>query len=116
MRRVVDLLAVSTGWGAWLIASPFKPAIDAIEDLLINWLINRGLIIIDIGLVLVDGKISQSKLDAALDSAFEKLKVGRDKISPEEGAKIDADTTQAFDEFADVHASNSVSDLRNTPI
>ncbi len=107
VRRVIELLAVSTTWGAWLIASPFKPAIDAIENLIINWLVNRGLIIIDIDLVMIDGKVNQSKLDSALDLAFEKLKVGRDKISPTEGAKIDAETTEAFDQFADVHAADS---------
>lgn len=107
VRRSIELLAASTTFGAWLIASPFKPVIDAIENLIINWLVNRGLIIIDIGAVMVEGKVNQSKLDAALDAAFEKMKVGRDKITPEEGAKIDAETTQAFDQFADVNATNA---------
>lgn len=105
MERLIDALLAGTAWGAWLVASPFKPAVDALEGLIINWLANRGLIVIDVGLVLIDGKVSQGKLDAALDSAFEKLKVGRDKITPAQGAKIDADTTKAFDEFADIPMS-----------
>lgn len=106
VRKAVDVLIAGTTWGAWIIASPFKPAIDAVEDLLINYLTNRGLIVINVGDVMVEGKINQIKLDNALDSAFEKLKVGRDKITPEEGAKIDAETDAAFDQFADVNASD----------
>lgn len=105
VRAAITVLAASTTWGAWLIASPFQPVIAALEDLAINWLVNRGLIIIDVGAVMIEGKINQEKLDSALDAAFTRLQVGRDKISPEEGAKIDAETTQAFDQFADVNAS-----------
>ncbi len=115
VRRTFEVLLASSSWGVWLLASPFKPAIDALENLCINWLVNRGLIIIDIGLVMVDGAINQSKLDNALDNAFEKLKVGRDKITPAEGAKIDAETTEAFDQFADVHA-NGVSNVSSPSI
>jgi hypothetical protein len=93
-----------------LVASPFKPAIDVIEDLVTNWLINRGLIVIDIGAVMIEGKVDQALLDNALDLAFEKLKVGRDKITPQEGSKIDAETTQAFDQFADIHSTNPDND------
>lgn len=105
-RFAIDAALATTGWGAAIIASPFKPVFDYIEGLAVNWLTNRGLIVIDVGAVLIDGKINQTKLDNALDSAFEKMKVGRDKITPAEGAKIDAETDAAFDQFADVNATN----------
>lgn len=107
VRKTFEVLIAGTSWGAWIIASPFKPALDAIENLLINYLVNRGLIIINVGAVMVDGKINQSRLDNALDAAFEKMKIGRDKITPEQGAQIDADTDAAFDDFADVHATDA---------
>jgi hypothetical protein len=110
-ERLIDALLAGTGWGAWLLASPFMPAIRVIEGLLINYLTNRGLIIIDVAAVIVNGKIDEARLTSALNSAFEKLKVGRDKITPAEGAKIDAETTEAFDEFADVPMANGVSNV-----
>jgi hypothetical protein len=120
VRRVFDIFAATTSFGAWLVASPFKPAIDVIEDLVTNWLINRGLIVIDIGAVMIEGKVDQALLDNALDLAFEKLKVGRDKITPQEGSKIDAETTQAFDQFADIHSTNpdndGVPNVSSTPL
>lgn len=108
---LIDALIAGTGWGAWILASPFRPIIAAIRDLVVNFLVNRGLIVIDVAAVLVNGKINESKLTDALNSAFEKLKVGRDKITPEEGAKIDAETTEAFDQFADVPMADGVSNL-----
>lgn len=105
VRAAFTALAAGTTWGAWLIASPFAPAITAIENALINYLVNRGLIIIDIGAVMVNGVVKQDLLDNAIDAAITKLKVGRDKITPAQGAQIDADTTAAFDNFADVNAA-----------
>lgn len=110
-ERLIDALLVGTTWGAWLVASPFMPAVRIIEGLLINYLTNRGLIIIDVAGVLINGKIDEAKLTDALNSAFDKLKVGRDKITPAEGAKIDAETTAAFDQFADVPMADGVSNV-----
>lgn len=92
------------------------PAVRMLEGLLINYLTNRGLIVIDVAAVLINGKIDEARLTSALNSAFEKLKVGHDKITPAEGAKIDAETDAAFDEFADVNATNSLRELPTPPI
>lgn len=115
-ERLIDVLIAGTGWGAWLLASPFMPAVRMLEGLLINYLTNRGLIVIDVAAVLINGKIDEARLTSALNSAFEKLKVGHDKITPAEGAKIDAETDAAFDEFADVNATNSLRELPTPPI
>lgn len=106
-RAAIDAILTGTTWGVWLLKSPFKGAVDAIEDAAINWLTNRGLIWINVGAVLIDGKVDEDKLNSALDSAFDKLKIGRDKITPEQGAKIDAETDVAFDKFADVPTPGS---------
>jgi hypothetical protein len=107
----INTLLAATSWGAWLLASPFRPALNILEGLAVTWLTNRGLIVFNVGAVLVNGKVNQVKLDNALDSAFDKLKVGRDKITPAEGAKIDADTDAAFDQFADVPVNDGVLDI-----
>lgn len=115
-RLIINGVISGTGWGAALLAGPFKPLVIMFENAMTNWLTNRGLIIINIGAVLVNGVVNQVKLDNALDSAFEKLKVGRDKITPQAGAKIDEETDAAFDQFADVHATNELRKLPTSPI
>lgn len=111
----INALLATTGWGAWLLASPFRIVLDTVEGLAVNWLTNRGLIIFNVGDVLVNGVVNEEKLSATLDSAFDQMKVGRDKITPAQGAKIDAETDAAFDQFADVNATagtdNSLPDL-----
>lgn len=103
----VNTLLASTSWGVWLLASPFKPVLQALEDAAVNFLVNRGLIIIDIGAVVVDGQINEDNFNTALTNAFNQLRNGRDQITPTQGAKIDADTTAAFDKFADVNATDA---------
>lgn len=104
----IRLAIAGTGWGAALLASPFYFLVDLVEGLAVNWLANRGLIVFNVGDVLVDGVISEAKLTNALNKAFDKMKVGRENITPAEGAKIDAETTEVFDEFADLPMANGV--------
>jgi hypothetical protein len=112
---IIDALIAGTGWGAWLLASPFKPVINALRDLLINFLVNRGIILINIGLNIVDGVVDQKALDDALDAGIKRVMQGRDKITPAEGKKIDDDVRAAFDRDADLGASG-VSQLPGPPI
>lgn len=110
-RALINSIVIGTSWGAALLASPFKPAWDVFLDFILNYFANRGLIVFNVTAVIVDGKIDEAKLTSSLNSAFERLKIGRDKITPEEGAKIDAEVTEAFDQFADVPMADGVSDV-----
>ncbi len=105
----IDALLAGTSWGAWILASPFKIVIQPIRDLIVNFLVNRGLIILNVGAVIVDGVVDQKKLDAAIDDGIKKVMQGRDKITPAEGKKIDDAVREAFDNDADLGATNSVS-------
>lgn len=98
----------ATSWGAWLLASPFRPALDAIEGLIINYLANRGLVVLDVGYFMVDGKIDQKRLDDALTKGLQRVQQGRDKITAAEGKAIDDEVREAFDADADLGISNSV--------
>ncbi len=116
-RVAIDAILAGTSWGAWILASPFKPVIGAAEDLITNYLANQGLIILNIGAVIIDGAVDQAKLDAALSAGILKVRQGRDKITPTEGAKIDADVVQAFDNDADLGATNArVSDVSSASL
>jgi hypothetical protein len=105
---LVDGLVAGTGWGAWLLASPFKPVVNYLRDLLINYLANRGIILLNIGVNIVDGVIDQKKMDAALDDGIRRVMQGRDKISPADGKAIDDKVRKAFDDNADLGADNGM--------
>lgn len=105
MGRLIDGLLIGTKWGAWLLASPFKPVIDKLRDMLVNYLANRGLIILNIGANIVDGVLDQKALDRALDEGIRKVMQGRDKITPAEGRAIDDKVREAFDKNADIDAT-----------
>jgi hypothetical protein len=104
--RLIDGVLAGTSWGAWLLASPFRPLIDIAKNLAINWLVNHGLIILNVGANIIDGKIDQDVLDQALTDALQKLQIGRDKITPEQGKAIDDEVIQAFDRDADINSAN----------
>lgn len=114
--KAIDLLLASTTWGAWILASPFKPVITAAENLLTNFLANRGLILLNIGEIMVEGVVDQTKLDDALDAGIKRVQQGRDKITPAEGAKIDQDVVDAFDRDVDLGATDSVPDVPSAPV
>lgn len=92
--KALSLALSSTAWGAWLIASPFKLVVDAFAEQLANWLANRGLIIINVGAIIVEGEIDQKKFDSAMEEGLAKLKIPG--ISDAEKAKIDQKVIDAI--------------------
>lgn len=103
--RLIDGLIAGTAWGAWLLASPFKPLVAYARDLLVNYLANRGIIILNVGVNIVDGVLDQKAMDDALDAGIRRVMQGRDKITPAEGQAIDDKVRKAFDENADLGAT-----------
>lgn len=112
MGATIDALLATTSWGLWLLTSPFKPVITMLENLVVNYLANKGIILINIGVNIVDGVLDQKALDEALDDGIKRVMQGRDKISPEEGKAIDDKVREAFDKDADLDAvADGVSNL-----
>ena len=88
----------STSWGLSLIKSPFNPLIDLILGQLVEFLADKGLIIINIGVIYVDGHIDQKKFDEAFNIALEKVKIPN--LTPQEQEAIDEKVKNAFRDFA----------------
>lgn len=107
MGRLIDGLLASTGWGAAILASPFKPVVDYAESLLVNYLANEGLIILNVGVNIVDGVMDQAAMDRALDEGIRKVTQGRDKLTPKEGKIIDDKVRKTFDQNADLDVTDS---------
>lgn len=101
----INALLITTSWGAWLLASPFNLVIQALENAAVNWLANRGLIVLNVGAIIIDGAIDQSALDSAIGTALQQLQTGN--VTPSEGKAIDDSIRQAFDKAADVGATNA---------
>lgn len=103
----INAILATTSWGAWLLASPFNLALTAAENAAVNFLVNRGLIVLNIGAIMVDGKIDQAALDGAMNDAITKLQQGRSSVTPAQGQAIDQEVQDAFDKDADLGASNN---------
>lgn len=103
----LNLLLAATTWGAWLIASPFMPAVTIAEGWVVNWLANHGLIILNVGVNIIDGVLDQAAMDKALDAGIKRVMQGRDKITPAEGKSIDDKVREAFDKDIDLGATNA---------
>jgi hypothetical protein len=69
----INAILAGTTWGAWLIASPFLPLLDYAEGWLVEYLANKGLLIINLGIFYVEGKIDQSRFDSAFDEALKAI-------------------------------------------
>jgi hypothetical protein len=89
---------VTTSWGAYIIASPFKPLVDIVLKYLVEWLANKGLIIINLAVIYIDGKIDQKEFDKAMNEALEKIKTPN--MTEAEKELIDEKVRKAFREFA----------------
>ncbi len=106
MGRLIDGLLLMAGWGTWLLASPLKPVVNILRDMLVNFLANQGLIILNIGANIIDGKLDQNALDLALQEGLRRVMQGRDKITEAQGKAIDDRVRKAFDENADLGATD----------
>lgn len=101
----LNALLAATGWGAWLLASPLRPLLNLVEEWSINFLANRGLIVLNIGEIWIDGKLDQMALDRALEDGLRRVEQGRSTITPAEGQAIDDKVREAFDRDVDLPVS-----------
>lgn len=97
----VGLKAVlaSFTWGAWLIKSPFSAMLDWVDELLVNYLANKGLIVLNLGADWANGEIDENNFTKAFADGLKQVLLGRDKLTPEQGKAIDDAVIKAADKF-----------------
>lgn len=100
----INLALAATGWGAWLLASPFRPLVLKIEEWAAEWLANRGLLILNLGAFYVEGVLDQAAFDQAMDEGLEKIKIPG--LSEEEKWAIDEKVVQAMRNFGRITRNN----------
>lgn len=94
--------------GLWLKRIPVLGEILelALEELS-NFLANKGLIVINVGAIIVEGKFDQIGFDKAIEDGLNKIRtVGRDKLTPAQGKAIDDAVIAALDKFGAVTRHN----------
>jgi hypothetical protein len=89
---------VGTQWGSAALASPFRPIIDFLLEYASEWLANRGLLIINVGAIYVNGQFEQATFDAAFEDALKKSKAPG--LTDAQKKVIDDQVIKAFRPFA----------------
>ncbi len=104
----IEAALASTTWGASFLASAwfkvFSPLEEAILGWIIEWLANKGLIVLNLGAIYVNGEIDQVLFDRAMDEGLKRVELGRDKISAKDGKAIDDEIIRAARRFIDFGA------------
>ena len=91
----------STPWGAWLVNTPFISTFtNLLLELIVNWLANEGLIILNIAAIQVSGEMDQKQFDDAMSEAFKIIEFPGAKLTPEQMKEIDDKVIEAFRKFA----------------
>lgn len=94
----LEAVLAGTGWGASILGSPFRPIVRMFLGYAIEWAANKGLVIINLGFIYVEGELDQSRFDKAIDDALEKVKLPG--LSEKEKEQIDNEVREAFRKFA----------------
>jgi len=92
--RGLKLALASTPYTAWLAKAP---GIDNLLEPLVNWLANNGLVLLNVGAIVVNGKVDQNKLDEALDAGIKEVELPGNTITPERAKEIDDEVIKAAD-------------------
>lgn len=76
-------------------------------ELAVNWLANNGLVVINVAIITVDGKLDQKAFDSAMDEGIKKMKIPG--LSDAQKKAIDDAVIKAFTEFGRIGNSDGVS-------
>lgn len=112
-RLAIEAALASTTWGASLLANGifklFSPLEGVLLDAMINWLANKGLIVLNLGAIVIEGNFDQAAFDDAMQAGLDRVKQGN--LTPAQGKAIDDAVRKAFDLDVNLGAADGVSDL-----
>ena len=91
----IQAVLAGTSWGGILFKNLLRPFMNGILELLVNWLANRGLFILNIGAIYVDSKFSQAAFDKAMSEAIEKVKASGGTLTDAQKKAIDDEVIKA---------------------
>lgn len=79
---------------AWMVKVPF---ITTALEYGVNWMANKGLVVLNIGAIYINGEIDQSKLDKAIEDGLKKVELSKGSLTPEQIKEIDDAVIKAAD-------------------
>lgn len=82
-------------WTSWTLSG--GAFTDLILEFLSNWLANKGLLVLNLGAIVVDGELDFRALDAAWSKAFDEITAGggADKLTAAQKKAIDDEVIKA---------------------
>lgn len=85
----------SSPWTAWLNGMP------SLSEFIANYLTNKGLLILNLGAIVIDGELDQHQFDAAMSAAIDEIKAkgGTDKLTADQRKAIDDEVIKAARKF-----------------
>lgn len=90
----------STPWGAWLVSRwGLGAAFDILLQGLVNWLANKGLVVLNIGAIALEGEWDQKGFDRALDEGLSRVIQSGGKLTPAQIKEIDDEVIKAARRF-----------------
>lgn len=99
--RGIELALGSTSWGAVVLKVPVLGTfVRGALGLVVNWLSNNGLMVLNIGAIFLEGEFDQMGFDSHMEEAIRKVELGAGKLTPEQIKAIDSDVIVAFRKFA----------------
>lgn len=90
----------TTAWGAALLKFGLKVPIEIGAEWASNWLANKGLVILNIGAIYVNGEFDQSAFDNAMENGLSRVEAGG--LTEAQKKAIDDEVIKAFRRFAPV--------------
>lgn len=89
----------SSPWTAWTLKG--GNLTNAIIEFLVNLAANKGLILLNVGAIYVEGEFDAKAMDRAMDKAFSEIlnAGGADKLTPAQIKKIDDEVIKAARQF-----------------
>lgn len=90
----------STPWGSWLVTTwGLKDVVDIALAWLANWLANKGLVVLNLGAIYVEGEFDQAGFDREMDAAIKKVEDAKGKLTPEQIKAIDDEIIKVARKF-----------------
>lgn len=72
-----------------------KDVVAGALEMFANWLANKGLVVLNLGAIAVEGDWNQKAFDSAIDEAFKKIQNAQGKLTPEQMKAIDDEVIKA---------------------
>ena len=65
-----------------------------VSEMIVGWAVSKGLIVLNIGAIVVEGEISQKDFDKAMEAALNEVESKEGKLTSEEIKRIDGEVVR----------------------